>query len=118
MCCGGLMASSRIQPDGAFLTAMICAGAVSAQFIAGKATRDALYLQHLDVTSLPTMVMATAAFSILLVALTSRGLRRVSPAAFVPAAFALNGVLLMADWALTSVAPAVAARAVYLQLSG
>jgi hypothetical protein len=112
------MAVSRGQFGGAIPTAMICAGAVSAQFIAGKATRDALYLQHLDVTSLPMMVMATAAFSILLVALTSRGLRRISPATFVPAAFAINAALLLVDWALTGIAPTLAARAVYLQLSG
>src|SRR5690606_18718335 len=99
------MALSRNQPDGAIVTAMICAGAVSAQFIAGKATRDALYLQALDVTTLPAMVAATAGFSILLVALTSRGLRRVSPAVFVPAAFLINAVLLVVDWLLVDIAP-------------
>jgi hypothetical protein len=40
---------------------MLCAAGVTAQFIAGKATRDALYLGSLDVTSLPAMVIVTAA---------------------------------------------------------
>ena len=97
---------------------MVCAGAVSAQFIAGKATRDALYLGALDVTTLPVMVMATAALSIVLVALSSRTLRRVTPATVIPLAFALNGALLLVEWALADTEPAWIARAVYLQVSG
>lgn len=97
---------------------MICSGAVSAQFIAGKATRDALYLAHLDVTTLPAMVVATAVFSILLVFASSRGLRRVSPGTFVPVAFALSAALLLASWVLTFFMPRLAAQAVYLQISG
>ena len=51
------------------VTAMICAAAVTAQFVGGKATRDALYLAQLDVTSLPLMVVATSLVSIALVML-------------------------------------------------
>jgi ATP:ADP antiporter, AAA family len=97
---------------------MVCSGAVSAQFIAGKATRDALYLANLDVTTLPAMVIATAAFSILLVMASSRGLRTVSPATFVPVAFAVSAALLLGSWALTYLAPKLAAQLVYLQISG
>ncbi len=97
---------------------MVCAGAVTAQFIAGKATRDALFLANLDVTALPAMVIATAGLSILLVAASSRGLRRIPPAIVIPAAFAVSGLLLLAAWAITAVAPALAAQAVYLQISG
>lgn len=112
------MAFFKAQPDAAVTTAMVCAGAVSAQFIAGKATRDALFLANLDVTALPVMVMATAALSLALVALSSRTLRHVAPDTFVPAAFAINAALLLAAWALTSTAPEFAAQAVYLQVSG
>jgi AAA family ATP:ADP antiporter len=112
------MTSSRPDPGAAVLTAMVCAGAVSAQFIAGKATRDALYLGALDVTTLPVMVIATAALSIVLVALSSRTLRRVTPATVIPVAFALNGALLLVEWALADTEPAWIARAVYLQVSG
>jgi AAA family ATP:ADP antiporter len=97
---------------------MICAGAVSAQFIAGKATRDALFLANIDVTALPMMVILTAAFSIGLVFLTSLALRRMSPATFVPVMFAISAVLLLADWLLAPLAPRLAAQAVYLQISG
>ena len=108
----------KAQPAAAVTTAMVCAGAVGAQFIAGKAARDALFLANLDITALPAMVVATAGFSILLIALSSRGLRRVQPGTFVPAAFAISAALLLADWALTPIAPKVAAVALYLQVSG
>ena len=98
--------------------AMLCAAAVTAQFIAGKATRDALYLANLDVTSLPAMVMATAVVSIGLVAVTSKGLRSVSPGVFVPAAFVVSAVMLLLEWLLLPFAPRAAAILVYLQVSG
>jgi hypothetical protein len=112
------MAFPQAQPTTAVTTAMVCAGAVGAQFVAGKAARDALFLANLDLTALPAMVIATAAFSILLIALSSRGLRRVTPGAFVPAAFTVSAALLLADWALMPIAPKLAAIALYLQVSG
>jgi len=112
------MATSRLADRSSVLTAMICSGAVSAQFIAGKATRDALYLAHLDVTTLPIMVVATAVVSILLVIAGSHSLRRFSPGTFVPAAFAVSGVLFLGSWLLLGWAPRLTAQAVYLQISG
>jgi hypothetical protein len=97
---------------------MLCAAAVAAQFIAGKAVRDALYLASLDVTSLPVMIMACAVLSIGLVAVTSKGLREVSPAAFVPIVFVVSAMMLLAEWLLLPFAPRVAAILVYLQVSG
>jgi hypothetical protein len=102
----------------AVLIAMLCAAAVTAQFIAGKATRDALYLASLDVTSLPAMVMATAVVSMCLVAATSKGLRQVSPAVFVPFAFVVSAVMLLVEWLLLPWAPRAAVVLVYLQVSG
>src|SRR6185295_12133379 len=112
------MTPSSTRSDPAIIIAMVCSGAVSAQFIAGKATRDALYLANLDVTTLPAMVIATAAFSILLVFASSRGLRKTSPGTFVPVAFAVSAALLLASWLLVFVMPTLAAQAVYLQISG
>ena len=97
---------------------MLCAAAVTAQFIAGKAVRDALYLASLDVTSLPAMVVACAVVSIGLVAVTSKGLRQVSPAAFVPIAFVVNAMMLLAEWLVLPLAPRAAAVLVYIQVSG
>jgi AAA family ATP:ADP antiporter len=112
------MASSRPTVDSSVLTAMICSGAVSAQFIAAKATRDALYLAHLDVTTLPMIVIATAVLSILLVIASSRSLRAIAPGIFVPGAFAVSAALLLGSWFLLQWAPRLAAQVVYLQISG
>ncbi len=97
---------------------MICSGAVSAQFIAGKATRDALYLAHLDVTTLPAMLIVTAIVSILLVIASSRSLRTITPGTFVSAAFVISAALLFGCWLLLGWAPRLAAQVVYLQISG
>jgi hypothetical protein len=98
--------------------AMLCAAAVSAEFVGGKATRDALFLTSNDVTALPVMLIATSVFSILLAAGHARLSRRVDPAAFVPAALAASGLLFAAEWGLRSTAPAATAVVVYLHVSG
>jgi AAA family ATP:ADP antiporter len=112
------MLSPRPAVDSSVLIAMICSGAVSAQFIAGKATRDALYLAHLDVTTLPVIVVLTAVVSILLVMGSSRSLRSIAPGTFVPATFALSAAFLLGSWLLLDWSPTLAAQAVYLQISG
>ena len=110
--------SLRGLPSPPVAIAMVCSGVVTAQFIAGKATRDALYLANLDVTTLPAMVIATSAVSILLVVASSKILGRLTPGTFVPLAFVVSTVLLLLDWALVSTAPKFAAGGVYLQISG
>jgi hypothetical protein len=107
-----------LPPNAALASAMICSAVVTAQFIAGKATRDALYLAHLDVTTLPTMVIATSAFSILLVVASSKSLRHLTAATFVPLTFMANALMLLLEWALIHVFPTVAVVLVYLQISG
>src|SRR5688500_10833203 len=98
--------------------AMMCAATVTAQFVAGKAARDALYLANLPVTSLPVMVIATSVCSIFFAIGSAKLLRRVSPAAFVPAAFAACAVLFLVEWLFVDAAPTLIARLVYLQVSG
>ena len=110
--------SSQSQSGSAVFTAIICAGLVSAQFVGGKAARDALFLAQIDVTSLPAMVIATSIFSIALVAVNAKGVSRLSPARFVPWAFAVSAVLLLAEWPLTFSSPKLAAVLVYLHISG
>jgi len=110
--------SSRSDSASAVLTAIICAGFVTAQFVAGKAARDALFLAQLDVTSLPAMVVGTSVFSIALVALNAKGVSRLSPARFVTWAFAVSAALLLGEWFLLQVSPRIAAIIVYLHISG
>src|SRR4029078_8165368 len=90
--------------------AMTCAAAVTAQFVSGKATRDALFLTSLHVTSLPTMLAATSLFSILLVAVYGKVAGRIAPARLVPALFVASGVLFVCEWLFRASAPAGAAR--------
>ena len=71
------------------MTAMVCFAALTAEYVAGKAARDALYLAHLDVTTLPAMVIATSAVSIALVAANAKVAARIAPSTLVPALFAV-----------------------------
>ena len=110
--------SSRRQDESRLMAlAMTGAAAVTAQIVSGKATRDALFLTSLDYTTLPTMLIATSVFSLLLVALNMRAARRLAPSALVPSAFAASGVLFIVEWLVRPVAPVPAAVAVYLHIS-
>src|SRR5258705_1343710 len=100
------------------VTAMLGAAAVTAQFVGGKATRDALFLASLNYTALPTMVMATSVVSIVLVGLNSRATRSISPSILVPISFAISGAGFLLEWLLTYKARSPAAVIVYLHISG
>src|SRR6476646_8485020 len=85
------------------VTAMMCAAAVTAQFVGGKATRDALFLTSLDVTALPAMLVATSIFSILLVTAHGRLGRVVAPAMLVHLQVSGAGPMLASGfWLITS----------------
>lgn len=99
-------------------TAMACGAAVMAQFISGKATRDALFLTSLDYRTLPAMLVATSVCSLVLVALNTRVARRIAPATLVPALFLVSGLLFVVEWLFRSSAPRLAAVLVYLHVSG
>ena len=80
---------------------MVGSAVVGAQFVAGQAARNALFLDRFEPPSLPPLIIATSVFSILLVVAGSRMLRRVAPSTYVPAAFAASAVLILAEWGLT-----------------
>src|SRR5436190_14527949 len=112
------MSSNRRKDESRLMAlAMTGAAAVTAQIVSGKATRDALFLTSLDYTTLPTMLMATSVFSMLLVALNTRAARRLAPSMLVPSAFAASGVLFLVEWLVRPLAPASTAVAVYLHIS-
>ena len=102
----------------ALTTAMICSGAVGAQFIGGKAVRDALYLANMDATTLPAIIVATSIVSIALVAISGRMIARMTPRTFVSALFVISAALLLAEWLLTFQMPKVAVVLVYIHISG
>ena len=100
-------------PPGA-LVAAIASAAMIAQQVAGKATRDALFLSSFSVRVLPAMMAASAVISLLAVMWLSRMMLRHSPAKVVPAAFAVGCAALLVTWGLTFTAPRVAAIVLYL----
>jgi hypothetical protein len=100
------------------LTAMACAAAVTAQFVGGKATRDALFLTSLDFSALPAMLIATSVCSIVLVAAHTRWAAKLAPHILVPAAFVVSGLLFVCEWLIRASAPSSTAIVVYLHVSG
>jgi len=98
------------------MAAVASAGVIIGHQVAGKATRDALFLSSYDVTALPAMVMAASVVSLLAVLAASRGMRAVGPGRLLPIAFALSGLLFLAEWALVEPFRKATAVGVYLHL--
>jgi len=99
--------------DTAGRQAVIAAGATAgfaiAFQIAGKATREALFLSAFDITSLPAMFAGAAAASVLLALAAAWLLTRFGPQWLVPAGFTVSAALLLAEaWWLPRATPTVA----------
>jgi hypothetical protein len=101
----------------AFYTAAFCAAAVTAQYVAGKATRDALFLTSLSYTDLPAMLVGSAVCSMVLVAGYGRWANRFGSTRLVPASFVVSAVLFAIEYATRTAAPSRTAVAVYLHVS-
>lgn len=86
--------------------------------IAGKATRDALFLSNYDIVALPAMIMGASALSLLLAGLVSRTGGRLDPARAVPLGFALSALLTLGEWALVGQYPRIVAIIMYLHFTG
>ena len=105
------------RQDAAVSAAMLVAAAMIASHVAGRATRDALFLSNYDITALPLMLMGAAVFSLTTIVVVSRTLPCLSPHALVPAAFGMSGGFLLLEWVLLLFSPRAAAVAVYLHLA-
>jgi hypothetical protein len=99
------------------MTAMLGAAAVTAQFVSGKAVRDALFLTSMDLTALPAILGVASIVSILVVVWNTRAAARFAPATLVPASFALSGGLFLLESLMRSWAPSSTAVLVYLHIS-
>ena len=94
--------------------ATIASGSLVAQHVAGKATRDTLFLTHFGLGMLPAaMIGATLVSSVSVIGI-SRALRRWGPARVVPAMFAISAVLFLLEWWLSLTSARAAAMAVYV----
>jgi hypothetical protein len=96
--------------------ALVSATVMIAHQVAGKATRDGLFLLQFDPAVLPRVVVATAIFSIVGVLLMSRLLARFGPVRLVPRAFALSAALFLAEWVLSGLHARTAAVVLYVHM--
>src|SRR3954469_7137509 len=85
--------------------------------LAGKATRDALFLSSFGVAALPAIVIASAALSGILAILIAGVMARSQPVRLVPRLYVLSAGLLLAEWALVGSARRAAAVLVYLHFT-
>ena len=96
---------------------MLVAAAMIASHVAGRATRDALFLSNYDITALPLMLVGASVFSMTIILIVSRALPRRSPHALVPTTFGMSAGFLLLEWGLIYLSPRAAAVAVYLHLA-
>tara|TARA_R110002096_G_scaffold43472_16_gene117305 strand:+ start:370 stop:2592 length:2223 start_codon:yes stop_codon:yes gene_type:complete len=101
----------------ATLFALASATLMIAHQVAGKATRDAVFLSHFDVTELPKVVITAAILSMVAVVLMSRLLVVYGPWRVIPSAFGVSAVLFIANWWFFDVAAEKVAIALYLQMA-
>ena len=97
--------------------ACITATIMIAHQVAGKATRDGLFLTSFDVTDLPKAVMASAVLSFFAVLLMSRLLSRYSPAKVVPIGYGISAVLFAAEWYYFYFYPKTVVALLYLHMA-
>ena len=97
--------------------ALFSATLMIAHQVAGKATRDALFLSYFDVTQLPKVVIASAVLSVLGVLTMSWLLTRHGPRVLVPAAFVLSALLFLGEWAVFLFDPRLTAVILYLHMA-
>jgi hypothetical protein len=85
--------------------------------VASKATRDALFLSHFPITTLPPLLTSSAIVSIVVVLAFTRVLARWGPARVMPSMFLVNAALLLGVWGLSFRNPPLAAIATYFHVA-
>lgn len=101
----------------ALVIATLSATTMIAQQVAGKVTRDALFLSQFPATALPQAVMVAATLSIVASLIFSRVLTRSTPATVVPRLFVLSATLFVVEWFAAGPAPRAVAVALYLHMA-
>src|SRR5882757_8709997 len=111
------MSTASQPPHGAQIRmAMIVSGLMMAHQVAGKATRDAIFLSQFKITALPTMVATAALAAVVISLMRGRTLVRFGPFRVTAVSFAASGVLQVAEWMLLRYQPRMAACAIYLHV--
>src|SRR5262245_57149803 len=101
----------------AVLAATLAAGALVAQQVAGKATRDTLFLSAFPVSALPLAMIVSAVASVVAVTYFAAALARRTPGRVVPLTVATATALLLLEWGLSLRWPTAAALVVYLHMA-
>ena len=86
--------------------------------VAARATRDALFLSHFDISALPLVLIAAAVLSIMAVLATARAMATRGPLRIIPPLFLISSLLLIAEFLLAARSPRLVAVVVYLHVSG
>src|SRR5882757_9325421 len=111
------MSTASQPPHGAQIrVAMAVSGLMMAHQVAGKATRDAIFLSEFKVAALPTMVATAAIAAVVISFWRGRTLVRFGPFRVTAVSFAASGVLQVAEWMLLCYQPRMAACALYLHV--
>lgn len=97
--------------------ALASATLMIAHQVAGKATRDAIFLSHYEVTDLPKMVLIAAIVSMLSVIFVSRLLVSYGPWRVIPLAFFISAGLFGLNWWYYQIGPELVAVSLYLQMA-
>ncbi|MSR15262.1 MAG: hypothetical protein EXR86_11990 [Gammaproteobacteria bacterium] len=97
--------------------ALIAATLIIAHQVAGKATRDAIFLSQFKATDLPKVVLIAAILSILAVVVITRFLAMFGPSRVITSAFLISAALFVVDWLAFPVAENSVAIALYLQMA-
>lgn len=97
---------------------MASAALMMAHQVAGKATRDSVFLSAFPASELPKTVIAAAFTALVLTLLFSRSLAWFGPRRVVPAGFLLSALLHLVEWRLLYTAPKFAAVMTYLHIVG
>lgn len=101
----------------AVLAATAASAALVAFQLAGKATRDALYLSIFGVAALPRMVIVAAVLSALVTIGLSRVMARVGPGRLLPWLFGASALMLLVEWGLSGPLRPAMAVLFYLHFS-
>lgn len=97
--------------------AMMVAGCMLAHHVAGKALRDAVFLDTWGAARLPAIVFASAILVVAAVPIFANLLSRFGPATVVPTGFLLSAAGHVAEWQLSSRHPWVSI-VIYLHVAG
>jgi AAA family ATP:ADP antiporter len=99
---------------GLVAAATLCAVVVLASQLAGKAARDAIFLQRFAVTNLPLLLAVSSALSIGFTIMFARRLRRGIPVRVVQLANVISAVLMIVEWQLLPYFPRPVALVVFM----